>query len=45
MTELVVFKNTLAAHVKQNKIIEDVCVRKYVRNVCKRHTNNECNLI
>ena len=25
MSELVVFKNTLAAHVKQNKIIDDVC--------------------
>ena len=25
MTELVVYKNTLAAHVKQNKIIDDVC--------------------
>ena len=25
MTELVPFKNTLAAHIKQNKIIDDVC--------------------
>jgi len=27
MTELVPFKNTLAAHIKQNKIIEDVCLK------------------
>ena len=25
MTELVPFKNTLAAHIKQNQIIDDVC--------------------
>jgi hypothetical protein len=25
MTELVPFKNTLAAHIKQNKIIDDIC--------------------